>query len=136
MRLLVPGVPACDLVAVAGGPHDVGIFGVGNRKAGFAPSHVAVPICFLGIPRHHRAAHVAVILHVAIEIVGNLIVHGDVVHLADGQYDAVEAATVQRGNNQPGVVGDHEAIRVDRIDPDVVGIAAPADFVKILARIQ
>ena len=39
-------------------------------------------------------AHVAVVLHVAVEVVGNLVVHGDVVHLADRQLHAMEAASV------------------------------------------
>jgi hypothetical protein len=40
------------------------------------------------------AAHGAVVLHVAIDHVGNLVVDRDVVHLPDGQRDAIEAAPV------------------------------------------
>ena len=136
MRFLISGIPPRHRVAVAGSPHDIRIGGVGNRKARLAPSHVAVPTGFMRIDRHARAAHVPVVLHVAVKVVRNLIVHGHVVHLADGQGDTMEAAPVDRRDDHPTVVGDHEAIGIGRIDPDVVGIAAPADFVKILARIQ
>ena len=48
----------------------------------------------------------------------------------------METAPVHRGDDHPGVVCNHEAIGILWIDPDVVSIAAPAHFVKILARIQ
>src|SRR6266702_6387182 len=136
MRLLVSGVPPGHGVSIACGPHDIRIGGIGNRESGFAASHVAVPTCLPGIDGHAGTAHIPVILHVAVEIVGNLVIHGDVVHLPDGQGDAVETAAVDRCDDHPAVVCNDETIRVGGINPDVVRIAAPADFVKTLTRVQ
>src|ERR1700736_2773603 len=127
MRLLVAGIPSGDGVSITGGPHYIRIGGIGNRESGFAPSHVAVPTCLPGIHGHAGTAHVPVILHVAVEVIGNLVIHGDVVHLADGQGDTVESATVDRVDDHPAVIRNDEAIRIGRIDPDVVGIPSPAD---------
>ncbi len=43
-----------------------------------------------------------------------------------GSVHAMEAAAVNRGDDQSGVVGDDEAVGVFGIEPDVVGVAAPA----------
>ncbi len=48
----------------------------------------------------------------------------------------MEAAAVNRRDDHPAIIGNHEAVGIGRIDPDVVGIAAPADLAEILARIQ
>src|ERR1035438_9345041 len=133
---LVPSVPAGNGVSIAGSPHHVWIDWIGNGEAGFATAHLAVPSRFLGIHGHTRAAHVPVILHIAVEVVWNLVVHGDVVHLADGQSNTVEPAAVDRSNDHAGVIGNYKAVWIGGIDPDVVCVSAPADFVKILARIE
>src|SRR5580704_6198746 len=136
MCLLVAGIPASDGVAITGGPDDVWIGGIGDGEARLAASHVPVPTRFVGVERHTGPAHVPVILHVAVEVVGNLLVHSHVIHLPDGQSDAVKSAAVHGGDDQACIVGDHETIGIGGIDPDVVRVAAPADFVEVLAAIQ
>src|SRR5882757_1046395 len=136
MRLLVAGIPSGYGVPIAGGPHYIRIGSIGDRESGFAPSHVAVPTSLLGIHRHAGTAHVPVVLHVAVEVVGNLLIHGDVIHLADGQGDTVKSTPVDGRDEHPTVIRNNEAVGIERIDPDVVGITSPADLVKTLARIQ
>ena len=80
--------------------------------------------------------HVAVILHVAIEVVGSLVVYGHVIHLADRQRDAVKAATVHGGDDHSSVICDHKAIGICRINPNVVSVSTPANLLKILTAIQ
>src|SRR5690348_5330305 len=91
-RHFVARIPAGDFVAVAGGPYDVGIGEVGEGKTGFAAAHVVVPAGIGTVAVTHGGrvagpAHGAIILHVAVNVVGDLVVHGDVIHLADGQSD-------------------------------------------------
>src|SRR5277367_4694048 len=92
-------IPPRDLVAIARGPDDVGIGEVWNSKARFAAAHVTIPPRFLRIDGHAGAAHVPVILHVAVEIVGSLVVDSNVVHLSNGKSDAVKTSAVYSRNN-------------------------------------
>src|SRR5713226_8360238 len=95
----------------------------------------SIPTGLLRINGHARTAHVSVVLHVAVEIVGDLVVYIDVVHLADRQRNTMEPAAVNGGDVHAGVVGDYKAIGIGGIDPDVVSVAAPADFLEILPAI-
>ena len=72
-----------------------------------------------------RTAHGAVVLHVAVDVIGHSVIHGDVVHLPDGQRHAMDAAAVVGGDVHAAVVGDDNAIGVPRIHPDIVRVAAP-----------
>src|SRR4029077_6015917 len=113
-------------VPVAGRPHDIRVSGIGQGEPGFATSHVTIPAGFLRINGYAGTTHVPVVLHVAVEVVGHLVIDCDVIHLADRQRDAVEPATVHGGDEHAAIVGDDEAVGVGGVDPDVVGIAPPA----------
>src|SRR6266571_3096585 len=93
-RVLVTGVPAGDFVPVASRPNDIGIGQIGNGKARLATTHAMIPACFLGVYGHAGAAHVSVVLHIAVEVVRNLVVDVHVIHLTDRQSNAMEAAAV------------------------------------------
>src|SRR5262249_22322461 len=101
-----------------------------------ASAHATLPAGLLGIDGNAGAAHVPVVLHVAVEVVGDLVIDRNVVHLPNWQRDAMEPAPVYRRDEHPGIVGDDETVRIGRIDPDVVGVAAPADLVKALTPVQ
>src|SRR6266436_7159795 len=100
-------VPTGNLVAVASGPNHIGIGQIGNGEAGFATAHAAIPPSLLRIDGHARTAHISVVLHVAVAIVGDLVVYVDVVHLADRQRNAMEPAAVNGGDVHARVIGDH-----------------------------
>jgi hypothetical protein len=51
-----------------------------------------------------------------------------VIHLADGQRDAVERLAVIRSDAHPAVTGRDPVIGILRIHPDVVTVAAPASL--------
>src|SRR5208282_6499080 len=93
-RSLNSSVPARHFIAITCGPHDAGIGRIRHSKAGFAASHRVIPSSFLRIDGHTGATHVPVILHVAIEVVRNLIVDVHMVHLPDRQSDPVKTAPV------------------------------------------
>ena len=65
-----------------------------------------------------------------------MVVDGDVIHLANRELHAMEAAAVHGGDVQAAVIGDHEAIGILRIDPDVVVVAAPGHFLENFAAIE
>src|SRR6266852_6601496 len=134
--MLMASIPTGDLVAVASSPNDIGIGQIRNGEAGLATAHTAIPSRFLRIHRHAGTAHVSVVLHIAVEIVGDLVVDVDVVHLADWKSHAVEAAAVNGGDDHPGIISDHKTIWIGGVDPDIVSVSAPADFLKILAAIE
>jgi hypothetical protein len=46
------------------------------------------------------------------------------------------AATVNGGDVHPGVIGDHKTVGIGGIDPDIVSVSAPADFLEILPSIK
>src|SRR5579863_7020438 len=104
--LLGSCIPARHFVSITSGPDDVGISRIRDSKTGFAAAHVAIPARFLEVDGHTRPAHVPVILHVAIEVVRNLVVDIHVIHLADGQSDVVKASSMNGGDNHSTVVGD------------------------------
>ncbi len=135
-RMLVASVPTRHGVAVARGPNNVEIGQIRNREAGLATAHAVIPSGFLRVDGHAGTAHVSVILHIAVEVVGNLVVHVDVVHLADRESNSMEASTVHVGDVHSGVIGDHKTIGICGIDPDIVSVSAPADFLKILPPIK
>ena len=49
-----------------------------------------------GLRRGAEAAHGAVVLHVAVDLVRNIVIHGDVIDLADGEGDAIVGLAVVR----------------------------------------
>ncbi len=65
------------------------------------------------------------VLAVPVDVVRNLIVHVDVVHLRDGQLDPAPALATVRRDRDPLVVADDHAARVHRVDPHVVVVSAP-----------
>src|SRR5438093_1063137 len=129
-----PRVVPRNLVAVARRPDDVGIRGIGNGEARLAAAEAVLPRVAepveagaraFGRPR--RAAHRAIVLHVAVHEVRHLRVDRHVIHLPDRQRDALNAAAVLLCDAETRIVRDHEALRVLRIPPDVVVVAAPVD---------
>ena len=48
----------------------------------------------------------------------------------------MKSPPVNRGNTQPCVVGDHETIRIQRVNPDVVIVATPRHFLECFTAIQ
>src|SRR2546421_1977683 len=135
-RVLMASIPTGDLVAITSGPNDIGVSQIWNGEAGLATPHAAIPTGLLRIDGHAGAAHVSVVLHVAVKIVRNLIVDVDVVHLADGKSDVVEAAAVHGGDVHSGVIGDYKTIGIGGIHPDIVSVSSPTDFLEILSAIE
>ena len=134
--MLDPSIPASNGIPVASSPHHIWIGQVRNGVAGFATTHRVIPTGFAGVYGYAGAAHVPIVLHVAVEVVRNLVVNVDVVHLANGQSNSVKTAAVHGRNLHASVVSNDEAIGIGGIDPDIVSVPAPRDGVKILARIQ
>ncbi len=124
-------VPAGHFVAIAGGPHDIVIGGIGIRESRFAAAHAAIPERLWRSSESAEsdlrrwAAHGGRILHVGVEKIRRLIVDGDVIHLPDRQSDAIESAAVRGGDVHTGVMCDDEAIRIGGVPPDIVIVAAP-----------
>src|SRR5205085_3766509 len=75
-----------------------------------------------------RSAHRAVVLTIAVDPIRNLLVDGDVIHLADRQRDGLERLAVIGRETRAQVVGQTEMVGILRIDPDVVIVAAPRNF--------
>src|SRR5579859_4267219 len=92
-------IPASHFIAVAGGPNYIGIGRIRNGKAGFTTAHVVIPSRYPRIDRHAGAAHVSVILHVGVDVVGNLVIDVHVIHLSDRQLNSVKATAVDGGDN-------------------------------------
>src|SRR5204863_6843007 len=135
-RVLMASIPTGDFVAIASGPNDIGVSQILNGKAGLATAHAAIPTGLLRIDGHAGAAHVSVVLHVAVKIVRDLIVDVDVVHLADGKSDVVEAAAVHGGDVHSGVIGDYKTIGIVGILPEIVSVSSATDFLDILSAID
>ena len=78
----------------------------------------------------------AVVLHIPVNVVRNLIIHGHVIHLPDGQLHAMESLSVHRRDIDSAIVGDHKAVWIHRVNPNIVVVAAPRNWVKCLAAIH
>ncbi len=126
-RLFGARIPARHFIAVTGRPNDIRIGGIGQRKFRFAAAHAMIPAgigtAFTHI--HAGPAHGGVVLYVAVQVIQNLIVNRDVIHLADRQRDVMKAPPTDRGNGEAAVKPDREALRIFRIHPDIVVIPAP-----------
>src|SRR5580765_7320668 len=125
MGMLDPRIPASHFVAVARGPDDVWVGYIWNCESGFAASHTMIPTSFVCINGHARTSHVSVVLHVAVEVVRNLVVDSDVIHLADRQFHAMQSAAVHGCDAHTSIVGDDKPIGVCRINPDIVRVSSP-----------
>src|SRR5207253_10964934 len=87
-------------------PDDVVVHRIGNRPAAFAAGHrVPQParnrardvfVGLFGEPAVARAARRWAVLAVAVNVVWNLVVRRDVIHLRDRQLDVVPAAAATR----------------------------------------
>jgi len=71
-----------------------------------------------------RAAPRRAVLPVAVNEVGNLVVHGDVVDLRNGQVDVVPGGPAIHRNIHAPIVDHGHAIPVGGIDPHLVIVAA------------
>ena len=130
-------VPARHFVGITTGPNNIRIQGVRKREARFAATHSAFPAHFgKTTQRQAGTAHVRSVLHVAVDVVGHLIVHGDVIHLADWQCHVMKSPPVNGGNIQPAIVGNHEAIRIQRVNPNIVIVATPRHFFECFTTVQ
>ncbi len=131
------GVEALDDAGIAASPHDVGIHRIGSRPPRLAagrrgPLRRRDPA---SSGDDARAAHGAVVLHLAVHEVGDPVVGRDVVHLADRQSYRRPLPAARRGDQDAEVVADHHAARVLRVRPHVVVVAAPADLLRGLAAV-
>src|SRR5206468_3976689 len=93
-----------DAAAIAGTPDDVRVGRVGDGEArlaagGAAPGDGAAEA-------GGRAAHRRLVLLVAVQAVGDGVVHRDVVHLRDRQHDPAPGAAVVGGDHDAAVVAD------------------------------
>src|SRR5581483_10336445 len=134
----MPGarIPAGNFIAITGGPDNVGVRQVGNGETGFAAAHGVVPSGFARVDGNAGAAHVSIVLHVAVEVVGNLVVDIHVVHLPDGQREAVQAAPVDRGDVHAAIIGNAKAVGIGGVDPDIVRVPTPGNVLEVLAAVQ
>ena len=77
-----------------------------------------------------RSARRRSVLPVSVDVVGNLVVGGDVVHLPDRQLHVVPALAAVHRHAQAVVVRDDHAVAVHGIDPHVVVVAARRDLAR------
>ena len=86
-RQLGPRVPASNFIAITSRPHDVWIGRIRVSETRFAASHAAVPARLRRASEsaetdlHRRPAHGGVVLHVAVEVIRDLVIHRHVIHL-------------------------------------------------------
>ena len=64
------------------------------------------------------------VLSVAVNVVRNPIVDSDVIDLRNGQLNSLPGATVRYRKADAGIVGYRHPVRISRIDPDIVIVAA------------
>src|SRR6266536_1491037 len=64
------------------------------------------------------------VLSVAVNVVRNPIVGGDVIHLSVRELDPLPGATVGHGKTDAGVVSDGHSVRIGGIDPNVMIVAS------------
>src|SRR5271165_1417498 len=89
-RKMIARIPTRDFSAVTSGPNNVRVLRIGKREAGLTTAHAVLPPVLLGSAvtgtgkRITGSAHGAVVLHVAVNVVRDLIVGGDVIHLPHG----------------------------------------------------
>src|SRR5215472_6729541 len=93
--------PACDLVAVTTRPNNGRVGRIRQGETGFATAHTPLPAgvysaAILEWWSNARAPHVRAVLHIGVDVVRDLIVYGDVIHLANRQLHPLEAAAVNR----------------------------------------
>src|SRR6185312_14852354 len=122
-------------------PHDVGIHRVGRGKPRLAPAYF-VPVA-AGDGRAAAAAAEAPepaagrgqpagafiragVLLVAVDVVRNGVVHGDVVHLSVCQPHMVPGDAMIDAHGDAAVQRHRHAVGVGRVNPHVVGVAAGA----------
>src|SRR5579862_247821 len=129
-------IPARDFVAVAGGPNNIWIRPIGDSEAGLATAHRVIPACFPEVNWHAGTAHVPVVLHVAVEVIRNLVIDIDVIHLPDRQIHAMEAAAMNCSDVHAAVVGNHEAVGVVRINPYIVIVATPGNLSEVESSVE
>src|SRR4030095_6348187 len=110
------------------GPDDVRVDGIGR-----GPSALAAANCMPHAARDRRTrtavARTAVrwiVLLVAVDVVRDVIISGDVVHLGDRKLDVLPRSTAGDGQRHAAIVGNGHAIAITGIDPHVVVVAAGA----------
>ena len=136
-ELAVAGVPAhhnatpCARARRAR-PHDVRVLRIGGREPTLASAHRHPLGPRNGPADASEAPRAAVagtakggsVLPVAEHVVGDRVVHRNVVHLADGQLGGVPRHAAVHGDRHVLVVRDDHAVGVQRVDPHVVEVAA------------
>ena len=95
--------------------------GAPRRRAALLPNAVLA-----GLRRRARTAHGPVVLTIAVDPVRHLLVDRDVIHLADRQRDVRERPPMIPRDARAAVARLGPVIRVLRIHPDIVTVAAAA----------
>ena len=110
---------------VASGPDGHVVHGVRDAESALAAPHV-LPRPFRDAVPQAAARHAirGAVLAVAVHEVRRARVDVHVVHLGDRQHDAHEGPAAVERDARPAVVRHHEAVGIQRIDPDVVVVAA------------
>ena len=94
------------------------------RRGPILPPRVAAARAFIGHP----------VLPSSVDAVRNLVIHRNVVHLGDGEIEPPPGPAPIEGDRGSAVVADHEPVRVRRVGPEIMGIAAPGnDLIRITA---
>ena len=151
-RPLVEALDGAADAAEAGAarPDDVVVDRIGNRPAALAAGdrvpHAArnrsgdVLVRLLRETAVARPARRRPVLPVAVDVVGDLVVDRDVIHLRDRQLNLMPAAPAVDREAEAVVVRDDEAVAVGRIDPHVVVVAdrreAPRELDAGLAAVE
>ncbi len=125
-RAHLPGAMVVPLQApvVATRPHDVAVGRIGDAEAALAAPH-AMPEPQRDRPcaAVRRSTVGPPVLAISVDVVRDLVVRPDVVHLGDRQHHPLECAAPVHGNREAAVVGDHDSLVVGRVDPHIVRVA-------------
>ena len=135
MRDVGAQIVSCDDAANAARarrarPHEIAVHRVRGGPSAFAAAHgaphaardagIITGAAGARVARPHRARPV---LSIAVDVVRDLVVDGDVVHLRDGELHLIPREAAIGADRDASVVADEHAAGIRGIDPDVVMIA-------------
>src|SRR5579863_1332621 len=132
-RLAGAQIHAADVAVVTAGPNNIIVLPIGNAESRFATADLrpvgggdstpeATAAASTAGEIVARAAESGLVLAISVNIIWNVVIGEGVVHLGDRKFVGLKTAFAIERDADAVIVGNHGAVGIERIVPDVMHI--------------
>ncbi len=124
---------------VASSPDNVGVHRIRDDESALPASRCSPERRGTSPPSEASGAGTFIrrpVLLASVDVIGNLVIHVDMIHLSDWKSDPLESFATVAGDDDSAVIADHETVRVFGIRPHIMAVSAPAHGLGCVAAVK